>query len=84
MFELFPRENILILQSEELYARTAETYHQVLGFIGLPPVDLPDYRVANRGKYAPMNKDTRQMLVEYFAPHNRQLYQYLGRDFGWS
>jgi len=84
LYELFPRENILILQSEEFYARTADMYHQVLDFIGLPKVDLPGYRVANQGKYAPMQAGTRQQLVDYFAPYNQQLYQYLQRDFGWG
>ena len=84
LFNLFPRENILILQSEDLYSRTEETYHQALSFLGLPLFDLPRYRVSNRGKYDPMNDSTRQQLVDYFAPYNQQLYQYLGRDFGWQ
>lgn len=30
-----------------------------------------------------MDPATRLRLEEYFEPHNRRLYEYLGVDFGW-
>jgi hypothetical protein len=30
-----------------------------------------------------MDPATRRRLEEYFEPHNRRLYEYLGVDFGW-
>lgn len=27
---------------------------------------------------------TRSRLVEYFRPHNKELYEYIGLDFGWE
>jgi hypothetical protein len=30
-----------------------------------------------------MNRATRRRLEEYFEPHNRRLYEYVGLDFGW-
>jgi hypothetical protein len=38
----------------------------------------------NRGSYEQkMDPETRRRLEEYFGPHNRRLYGYLGRDLGW-
>jgi hypothetical protein len=31
-----------------------------------------------------MSAATCDELVEYYRPHNQRLYDYLGRDFGWS
>ena len=36
------------------------------------------------GRYAPPPPETRALLAEFYAPHNRALYEYLGRDFGWQ
>jgi hypothetical protein len=30
-----------------------------------------------------MGPATRRRLEEYFVPHNRRLYDFLGADFGW-
>jgi hypothetical protein len=84
LFEIFPKENILILKSEDLYARTAEIYHETLAFLNLSAVNLPKYEAANQGKYEPMNENTQKKLADYFAPFNAELYRYLKRDFGWE
>jgi len=31
-----------------------------------------------------MKPETRRRLQEFYAPHNRRLYDLLGRDFGWD
>jgi hypothetical protein len=84
LFELFPRENVLLLKSEDFYTETARIYHQTLSFLGLPGIDLPNYRVSNQGRYEPMNAATRQKLADYFAPYNERLYQCIQRNFGWE
>jgi len=30
-----------------------------------------------------MNPETRKKLEKYFEPYNKELYELLGRDFGW-
>ncbi|MBI3910658.1 MAG: sulfotransferase domain-containing protein [Armatimonadetes bacterium] len=85
--DLFPREQILMLKSEDLYRDPSATLHRVLAFLRLP--DLPGwqpegYRQYNRHAYPEMEGATRKRLAEYFAPHNRRLYELLGADFGWE
>jgi len=82
--KFFPREQILVLESRELLTRPAVALGRVYEFLGLPEHDLEAPKLRNAGSYKPVNPETRQRLVEYFAPHNRRLYDYLGVDFGWQ
>jgi len=80
----FPPERLLILRSEDLYENPPAVLDQVIDFLGLPPWKLTEFKVYNQKPYQPIHAETRRMLSEYFAPHNERLYDYLGRDFGWS
>jgi hypothetical protein len=82
-FELFPREHVLALTTEELGARPAETYASVLSFLGAQPHALDSYpRVFDRD-YPPMREETRKALTARFAGPNRRLERLLGRPLGW-
>jgi len=82
--EIFPRERLLIVPSEDLLDRPGETYARILEFLGATPHDLESYpRIFSRN-YAEMNPATRDELCAYFAEPNRRLYELLGRDLGWA
>ncbi|HEY7195915.1 MAG TPA: sulfotransferase [Gaiellaceae bacterium] len=81
---LFPRDQLLILRSENLFADPAAVHAEVIRFLGLDPVELPAYVARNQQAYAPMPAETRRMLEERFAEPNRRLAELLGRDFDWS
>ncbi len=80
----FPRQQLLFVPSETLYADPAGTYAQVLRFIGLPAHDLGSYEVYNGRKSAPMDPAVRAELTEYYRPHNAALAQRLGMTFDWA
>ena len=80
----FPREQLLILATEDLAERPRDTYAQVLEFLGVPPHELTSYpRIFSRD-YAAMEPATRERLAGTFAEPNRRLYELLGRDLGWT
>lgn len=79
----FPREQLLILKSEDFYAGAATTVKQVLEFLGLPEYQLSEYQNANPGSYQPVNQSVRDWLRDYFRPYNQQLEEYLGRKLDW-
>ncbi|HSF73639.1 MAG TPA: tetratricopeptide repeat protein [Microcoleus sp.] len=79
----FPREQLLILKSEDFYAGAAITVKQVLEFLDLPEYQLSEYQNANPGSYQPVNQSVRDWLRDYFRPYNQQLEEYLGRKFDW-
>jgi hypothetical protein len=82
--EAFPSEQLLVVRTEELGERPAETYGSILAFLGAEPHQLPDYpRVFDRD-YEPMRAETRAALAATFAEPNRRLEALLGRELGWS
>ena len=85
-FEYFPRKQFLILKSEELFIQPDTTYKKVLDFLKLEKLDLGNYKTYRKGKYKKieMNSETRKKLIEYFRPHNSELYKLLNENFGWD
>lgn len=92
--QYYPREQMLILRSEDLYSDPAEVFKQTLEFLSVPTGELKqefkNYRRPSkkgyRKKVVPPKLDLhiRNYLVEYFKPHNARLYDFLGVDFGWE
>jgi hypothetical protein len=84
---LFRDEQMLVLRSENFSWRPEETLKRVLGFLELPdwePQAGGLHKILHRGGYEQeMQPATRRRLEEYFEPHNRRLYTFLGEDFGW-
>jgi hypothetical protein len=79
----FGDEQQLVLKSEDLFDQTLDVLDSVLGFLGMPGWYPEVLEPCLKGSYAPMNPVTRRQLRDYFEPHNRRLYEYLGVDFGW-
>jgi hypothetical protein len=83
--ELFPREQFLILRSEDFYNEPASSLTETFKFLGLPVAGLQkDYQPYNYGTYSKMEPATRKRLIAYFAPYNARLSEYLGMDFDWD
>ncbi|MDQ3693514.1 MAG: sulfotransferase domain-containing protein [Chloroflexota bacterium] len=80
---VFPREQLLVLQSEAFFARPQEGLARSLEFLGQQPWQPPEYEVYNLGTYGGgMGDATRARLAEYYAPHNQRLYDMMGIDYG--
>ena len=83
--DYYPREQLMVIKSEDLFSSTSECYARLLDFLGLPPHELKSRRrYGDRGGYPEMDPKTRNYLRAYFKPHNQRLYEYLGRDMGWD
>jgi hypothetical protein len=80
--KFFPKENLLILKTEEFNENPSQVFHQVLNFLDLPMQDVK-YNKINVGKYSHMDPKIRDKLYEYFKPHNEKLYKLLDRNFNW-
>lgn len=81
---VFPRDQLLVVASDELAAEPRETYARVLEFLGAPAYELDSYPRVYEQSYGEMQPDTRRRLAGYFAEPNRRLSELLGRDFGWQ
>jgi hypothetical protein len=79
----FPLEQICVVRAEDLFHDPGRTYRAILAFLDLPMWEPPSYPRRNPGGYA-VDPAIRARLIEYFTPHNRRLYDLLGRDLGWE
>lgn len=78
-FTYFDRDRMLLVKSEDLFARPREVLAEAFAFLQLPawrPESLPIY---NRGTYErPMSEEAREHLSKYFVEHNERLGLLLG------
>ena len=79
----FEDEQMLVLKSEDLFGQASNALRSVLDFLGLPGYEPEATKPYLEGRYPPMDPATRRRLEDFFEPHNRRLYEYLGVDFGW-
>jgi LPS sulfotransferase NodH len=83
--EHYPRSQLLVLQSERLFADPVAATAAVHEFLGVRPHRLEHYKPFLHGAYdRAMPAGVRTRLVEYFEPHNRELYEWLGEEFDWA
>ena len=79
----FPRKQMLILKSEDLFNDTTNVLERILDFLKIPHWAPETYSIPNKREYAGVSPLIRQQLDEYYKPHNQRLYEYLGVDLGW-
>jgi len=83
--EVFPKEQFFIIQSEEFLKNPSKIYNDVLEFLGLANWEPKEFVLYKKREYKEkMNSDLRNELVEYFKPHNKRLYDFLGKSFDWD
>ena len=83
-FASFPREQILVLRSEDFFENPPNVFPLVLNFLGLADWNLDEFEIYNYGRYERMDSKTEEKLRSFFYPYNQELYEYLGRNFGWE
>jgi hypothetical protein len=85
LYRLFDQENILIVKAEDFFSDASATAKQVYSFLGLAddyePVKIEANNPAPPGT---MEESTKEKLVDFFRPLNKQLFDFLGRDLGWE
>ncbi len=83
--DVFPQEQVLILRSEDMYADVQGVFDSVCAFLGVPGHVLPKKGPFNASQVkSSVPEPARTELAEFFAPHNRELEIFLGRDLHWT
>ena len=83
-FSEFPKDSVKIIKSEEFAENTQDVMKDLFQFLDLPEYKISNIEKKNVTKYPPMKKETREKLEEFFRSHNKELYNMLGKDFGWE
>jgi len=80
----FPREQLLVLEAEALFAQPDATFREVLRFLGLQEHSLEAYEKMNAHTYGSMSERTKSFLRARFEESNRRLSVFLGRELAWT
>jgi hypothetical protein len=94
---LFPRHQLMIIQSESFFENEADAMNEAAEFLGLEPFEFQsadqllrswDAGAGNASKrpkdYPAMDHATRRILADFFEPYNQQLYRLIDENFGWN
>ena len=85
--KFFPREQLLILKSEDFFQEPNVIFQKVLNFLDLPEFELPKYKQLNKGvlkSKSEIDDSMKLHLAEYFQPYNQKLEDFLGMKFDWN
>ena len=83
--KFFPREQFLVIKSENFFNNPSDTLEKVLDFLGVAQWAPKELRVSHSGKYKEtMDVRLQAELNEFFAPHNQRLCELLEADFSWT
>ncbi len=83
-FDIYNRDQILVLNSEAFFADPMTGLRKVYDFIGISDYKPKNLKVYNQRFYSPMEPETRERLRQYYLPHNEKLYDLLGEQYDWD
>ena len=85
-FEIFPKNQFLILKSEDLFSKPSEIFHQTQDFLNIPEIILDEFKTVRKGIYKnkSINSKTRKSLSDFFKPYNEELYSLICVNLGWE
>src|SRR3990167_1554749 len=84
-FAVFPREQILIINSERFYDNTVEVLDEICDFLAIDKIEWGTITDTSFGggasnyygsphSYSPMHPDTYEKLTQFYAPYNEKLF----------
>jgi hypothetical protein len=83
-FKIFPREQILVLSTEEFQEDQNLIYKKIFDFLNIPNMKIKSTEKMEKGNYIHMKHDTRNLLLDYFRQCNHELFELINSEFDWK
>ncbi|MDB9721748.1 sulfotransferase domain-containing protein [Nitrosopumilus sp.] len=81
----FSSEQLLILSSEELKKNHKEVFSKIHNFLNIKDEEIDTVTKHNTGgDYTPLNSELRQKVIDFFKPHNEELFNIINQKFDWD
>ena len=80
---VFSPDDLLVLQSETMFADPGAVMVRVFAFLGLPVPPHIDFTAQNVGGYDEKDEAVRGALAKFYQPHNARLCAMTGTGFTW-
>ena len=83
-FELFPREQIHLLSTEDMQKNPEETLQKAFRFLEIPDYIIKNPQKQKAAEYKKMNNETREKLVDFYKQHNKRFFKTIQKKFDWD
>ena len=83
-FELFPREQIHLLSTEDMQKNPEKTLQKAFRFLEIPDYIIKNPQKQKAAEYKKMNNETREKLVDFYKQHNERFFKTIQKNFGWD
>jgi hypothetical protein len=84
LLALYPRDQVLIIDSADLFEDTNAVCQQVFEFLNVGPFQVQLTKIYNRGYYREqIDPLVAGRLRKHYRPHDELLAQMMGRSFSW-
>jgi len=84
-YENFSKDQILVLDFDELKNHPQKLMNEVCDFLKINRKNDWHFEIYNQLSYSSViDPKTRKWLVDYYLPHNKKLFEFLGRKFNWD
>lgn len=83
----YPRDRFLIIKSEDYFEDEKKMIAQCFNWLGIKTINIKEplfYDNRIKSHHREMSDGVKEYLGEFFKPYNQELYELLGRDFGWQ
>ena len=82
--KFFQKEQILILNAEDLKKNTSNILNTVFKFLEINNEKIENLAHISARKYPKMNEVTRKRLIDFYKPYNKKLNELLQTNFDWD
>ena len=83
-FNVFPREKIHILSTEDMQKNPEKTLLKIFQFLVIPNYTLKNPQKQKSSEYKKMDEKTRKILLDFYKPHNEKFFQIIQERFDWN
>lgn len=83
-FEIFPENQIMVIDSKKLNNDTINCIKEVFNFLNIEEIEINDVSKINKGNYNRIDNKTRDELISFFKPYNKKLNKLLKTNFEWN
>ena len=83
VYDYFPKENIIFIESNELKNNFAATLKRLFNFLEVPFEDVP-LKESNKSRVESLDlEDEKKVLAAFYQPYNEKLYQLINKRYNW-
>ena len=81
----FSLDQLLIFSTEELKKNHRDVFSRIHDFLNIKDEEIDTVTKHNTGgDYTPLDSDLRQKLINFFKPHNEELFNIINQKFDWD